>query len=238
MSLVLPSSCSLNSPGNRNMKFHCRNRETAKLRYASVKPFLAFISGRTTWAEASPSLFTLSPWVRGRAGKAPGAARGWFLHSPVQATGMSQGPAPAGQCIPGFLSTKPNLRPAPHTSPGLEGAQSPGQQCWNTEGGTAHTDISISARSQSGDEGPKGLTRHPQGMPQAQSLPFPFLPTTEINEIPTWLHPQIFKNRERGRGWLAAGVPLPRDSHPPEQAPPPCGLGQDKLVLQGEALHM
>lgn len=57
----------------------------------------------------------------------PGAGSSTALCKPQW--GMSQGPAPAGQCIPGFLSTKPNLRPAPHTSPGLEGAQNPGQQC-------------------------------------------------------------------------------------------------------------
>lgn len=236
--LVLPSSCSLNSPGKRNMKFHCRNRETAKLCYASVKLYLAFISGRTGWAEASPSLYTLSPWERGRAGKAPGTARGWFLHSPVQATVGDVTGACSSRSVHSWLSqhkAKPETCP-PHI-PGAGGCSEPWAAVPGTpEGGTAHTEVSASLLDPCGDEGPKGLTRHPQGMPQAQ--PLPFLPTTEINEIPTWLHPRYLKI---GRGvgeWLAAGVPLPRDSHPPQQAPPPCGLGQDELVLQGEALHV
>lgn len=80
-----PSGASQEPPGKRKIQFHCRNRETAKLHSEGVKLFSAFISGRTAWAETSPSLFTLPPWSEGEGlGKHPVQPGAVFPYGPVQ----------------------------------------------------------------------------------------------------------------------------------------------------------
>lgn len=120
-------------PWEKKNQISLQKARNSKIHDEGVKLFLAFISGRTAWAETSPSLFTLSPWVERRGWEStwcsPGLVSSVAMCKSRPQWGMSRAPGPAGQCIRGFLNTNPNLRPPPHTSLGLEGGQSPGQQC-------------------------------------------------------------------------------------------------------------
>lgn len=139
-------------PWEKKNQISLQKARNSKIHDEGVKLFLAFISRRTAWAETSPSLFTLSPWVERRGWEStwcsPGLVSSVAMCKSRPQWGMSQAPGPAGQCIRGFLNTNPNLRPTPTHPWGWRAVRALGSSARNTGGWhSPHRSIGTSARS-------------------------------------------------------------------------------------------